>query len=274
MGNDSKTERRRYKRLRKNCKVRVKFTGDDSYNVLAAKSVNVSTSGILVEHDKPIELNKIVNVRFLHPNSFDYFEGDARVIRCELNDYNNSYYVGIEFIDLGEEEERKLDRFLTSADELGSDKRIKVLIEPTWNIVLNINDRIEEIIPDAKTETVERVRMVSTELVENAVKYGESIPGLTGIEFELMVDSNMITVIVKNGVITDSNANEVINCIDKIENSDDHFKLYTDRLTELIRSSKLEESKLGLYRIAYEGNCDLDCSYENNILTVISRINL
>lgn len=264
-------ERRNYRRVKGIFNVRVKEEDNSSLQLSHGKSVDVSAGGILFRHNKPIKIDKTINVRFLRPNSFEFFEGNAKVTRCDLSPGAKYYYIGIEFFDLNQDDVKKLDHFLTSSSEMGN-KRIKVSIEPTWNIVLNINDRIDEVLPDAKIEIVDALRMVSTELVENAVKYGEPVPGMTGIEYELIIDDDLISIRVDNGVVTSSNVKEVERSIKKITKSKDRFKLYTARLVELMESPKLGESQLGLYRIAYEGNCDLSFQYENNILSVIAKI--
>lgn len=269
----SNRERRTYKRIKGVFNIRIKEENDDSLKLSHAKSVDLSAGGILLRYSKPIDIGKIINVRFLRPNSFEFFEGNAKVIRCEITPDNKAYYIGIEFLELSEENLKKLNYFLTSSSELGN-KRIKVSIEPTWNIVLNINDRIDEVMPDANSEIIEALRMVSTELVENAVKYGEPVPGMAGIEYELIVDEKIISIRVDNGVVNDSNIDQVKKSIDKIRSCKDRFKLYTDRLSELMESPKLGESQLGLYRIAYEGRCELDYKFEEDILSVIAEIKL
>ncbi len=266
-------ERRRYKRVKGDFNVRIKIEEDDYLKINQGKSINVSAGGILVQYDKPIELGKIINVRFLRPNSFEFFEGNARIVRCELSSDNNDYLIGIEFIGLSNGDLKKLDFFLISTSDMGN-KKIKVSIEPTWNIVLNINDRIDEVLPDAEDTVVDSLRMVSTELVENAVKFGEPVVGLTGIKYELSVEDNKIIVKVDNGLITKESLMQVKKRIDKIASADDRFKLYTGRLSELMKETTLSESRLGLYRIAYEGKCDLSYIYKDNILSVMAEIQL
>ncbi len=266
-------ERRNYKRIKGVFNIRIREEEEESLKLSHGKSVDISAGGILLRYSKPIDIGKLINVRFLRPNSFDFFEGNARVIRCEITPDNKAYYIGIEFINLNDEDIEKLNYFLTSSTELGN-KRIKVSIEPTWNIVLNINDRIDEVMPDAGGEVVDSLRMVSTELVENAVKYGEPVPGMAGIEYELVVEENEIFIRVDNGVVNQLNVEQVKKCIDKIKKSEDRFKLYTNRLIELMESPKLGESQLGLFRIAYEGKCELSYSYQEQILTVKAEIKI
>ena len=148
---------------------------------------------------------------------------------------------------------------------------IQVSIEPAWSTVKNINDQIIDLLPGKGQMIVDSVRMVTTELIENAVKYCEPTPDMPDIEFELKIRSNIVTIRVVNGVKTVKNADAVQNNIDKIRNSDDHAALYMNRLTELMENPLPGESQLGLYRIAYEGKFSLDYEFENNILTIIAE---
>ena len=51
-------------------------------------------------------------VRFLKPHSFDFFECKARVVRIEINTDNITFSIGVEFIELSEEEEDKLNYYV------------------------------------------------------------------------------------------------------------------------------------------------------------------
>ncbi len=266
-------DRRRCKRMKGGFKVRIITDENFKLEKDVGESIDISAGGILLKHDKPIEVNRVVNIRFLRPNSFEFFEGNATVVRCELNPDGKTYNIGIEFNGLSDDEMDKFEHFLTSSCDLGN-KKIKVIIESTWDIVLKINDRIDEILPEAEGNFIDSLRMISTELVENAVKYGEPVSNLSGIEFELVVDSNKVLIRVDNGVHSEENIKQFMNSIDKISNSKDRFKLYADRLKELMKTSNMNESQLGLFRIAYEGNCDLDYSYEDNILSVIAAMEI
>lgn len=112
-------EKRRYKRVRSDFNVRLKKA--DPYkpviSMTTAKALNISASGVLFKQNSPAEIGSIVNVKFLKPNSFDFFEGDARVVRVEAGDNEGVYEIGIQFIGLTELDEKKLDYYLASDDE-------------------------------------------------------------------------------------------------------------------------------------------------------------
>jgi hypothetical protein len=110
--------------------------------------------------------------------------------------------------------------------------------------------------------------MAIIELVENAVKYGSSIPGKEGVEFDFKIDNNNIIIKISNGLIHEKDGITVANNINKIKSSNNPMELYIQRLKELLEKPVEGVSQLGLYRIAYEGRFNLDYSIDNNILTI------
>jgi hypothetical protein len=108
-------EKRRYDRLESRFDIRVLVDNQyDDINALKfnmTKTVNISASGVLFEYNQPLELNAILNIRFLQPNSFEFFEGHARVVRVEVNP-DMTYDIGIEFIDSTDDSTRRLDYFI------------------------------------------------------------------------------------------------------------------------------------------------------------------
>ena len=109
-------DRRRYNRIDDQFNVRVaREVKNDGFKDMAidiAQSVNVSASGMLLHIREPLKLKEIVRVTFLKPNTFEFFEGLARVIRVE-EDKNKSYLVGMNFFNLSTVELKKLDYYLT-----------------------------------------------------------------------------------------------------------------------------------------------------------------
>jgi len=159
---------------------------------------------------------------------------------------------------------------------MGNEIAVKVSIKPTWSIIKDIQDKTiaymdSKNMPKGLTEST---IMCITELIENAIKYGTEDSSNGNIEFDLHTRENFIEITVKNGIRNKNDINQLIDNITKIQNSDDHAKLYTDRLMELMDNPKPGVSQLGLYRIAYEGEFDIDYKYENNTLTIIARKNL
>ncbi len=147
---------------------------------------------------------------------------------------------------------------------------IKVLINPTWNVISEIRKKTADLLKNYGQSLLDATMMVASELMENAVKYGQAVPNESMIEFQLSVN-NTIIIKVTNGVITEKHIETAMMHIDRIKNSDDPGLLYTERLKELLENPKQGVSQLGLYRIAYEGEFKLDYSFKDNLLTIIAQ---
>lgn len=149
---------------------------------------------------------------------------------------------------------------------------ISLSITPTWSILKEVRQKTEDLMKkkNADTDTIDSTIMCATELVENAIKYGSSNSGQNNINFDLIVQ-NTIRIKVANGIKDEKDAQNVKYHIEKIQNTDDPAKLYTDRLMQLMDNAKPGESQLGLYRIAYEGEFKLDYTYKNNVLTIMAE---
>ena len=153
------------------------------------------------------------------------------------------------------------------------DVAISISIKPTWSIVKEIKEKANRFMEEkgAHKDIKEATIMCATELIENAVKYGTEKPGGGNIEFDLSIDNDNIIIKISNGIKAKHDIDSVIEHIDKLKESTDPAKLYTERLMELMENPKPGVSQLGLYRIAYEGDFSLDYKYDNKILTVIAE---
>ncbi len=111
MSNDG----RKYKRIKSNFNVRVIIpdAGMGLSGILTGKTKNVSATGVLFFNDKILDIGTVVNVKFLKPNSFDFFEGDAKVVRVEIPQDGSGYEIGVQFIDLNPDDEKKLNYYLS-----------------------------------------------------------------------------------------------------------------------------------------------------------------
>jgi hypothetical protein len=147
---------------------------------------------------------------------------------------------------------------------------IKVLINPTWNVISEIRKKTADLLKDYDQSLLDATMMVASELMENAVKYGQAVPSESMIEFQLSVNGR-ITIKVTNGLTSEKDLLTVKIHIDKIKTSGDPGLLYTERLKELLENPKQGISQLGLYRIAYEGEFKLDYSYNDKLLTIIAQ---
>lgn len=106
---------RKYKRIKNDFNVRVIVPDPDSgrNGIVTGKARNVSAAGVLFFNERALDIGTIVNVKFLRPNSFDFFQGDAKVVRVEIPESARGYEIGIQFIELSEDDEKKLNYYLS-----------------------------------------------------------------------------------------------------------------------------------------------------------------
>lgn len=113
--------------------------------------------------------------------------------------------------------------------------------------------------------------MVTGELIENAIKYGDW-SGADEQRFRLRVwgEGRSAHVSVENPVqATDPSAHEVIKTLSWMREFSTPLDAYRAKLLEVASADRdPSSSKLGLVRIAYEGNCMLSAELTRGVLRV------
>lgn len=128
----------------------------------------------------------------------------------------------------------------------------------------------------AAAEVCDAVAMVTGELLENALKYGATAlrePGL--VRLLVSGSSQRMYVMVQNPVLPgDAGVRELLRTIAWIQGFDSPEEAYRARLLEIAArdTGNAIEGKLGLVRVAYEGNCSLSASIDDNLLSVTAAM--
>lgn len=144
---------------------------------------------------------------------------------------------------------------------------VTVCLPHTWDHIRQIRRTVSEALKDAESSLRSAAVMVTSELLENAVKYGEAVPAGTQISVTLTVGPSAIVIEVKNGCADPNSIVALSRRVDEIVRAPDKSELYFARLEELM-SHPTESGKLGLYRIAFEGEFEIRLSYENQVVTM------
>lgn len=150
-------------------------------------------------------------------------------------------------------------------------KSINIAIVPTWDKVRIVLEQTEMFLAGKDQNLISATTMSVTELIENAVKYGTMTPAGDDITFNMSVDDHAVCIEIANGVRSDEDVESVREIIDYINHTNDPQMLYVQRLKELIEDPRPGVSKLGLYRISYEGQFDLSYTFEKGVLTITAR---
>jgi hypothetical protein len=145
---------------------------------------------------------------------------------------------------------------------------INLSITSTWSIIKDVQDKTERLLNEhgASRDITEAIIMCASELLENAIKYGSSADNTNRVSFDLGIRDGMIQLSVSNGIEDEADVRNVKLHIERIRNTDNPGELYTERLKQLLENPKPGISQLGLYRIAFEGECTLDFTYRDGIL--------
>jgi hypothetical protein len=125
----------------------------------------------------------------------------------------------------------------------------------------------------ADVDGSQTVAMVTGELLENAIKYGDW--GASGHHLRLDVGGGVkrARVSVENPVAAGSAA-ELQRTLDWIKEFPSAEAAYRARLLALAQTTDPDVSKLGLIRIAYEGRCTLSASATDNLVRVTAELSL
>jgi anti-sigma regulatory factor (Ser/Thr protein kinase) len=154
-----------------------------------------------------------------------------------------------------------------------SELHIKMHAIPDWSEIGRIRERVAIALGGLGPALREAAMMVVTELVENAIKYGESTPGAPGIEVSLLREHTRLSITVVSGTQDEEAARRLRGYTEALARSPDKLELYVARVQSLSDSPE-EHSRLGLYRIALEGAFDLRCSHEDGVLRMTATRSL
>jgi len=144
---------------------------------------------------------------------------------------------------------------------------VNVSLPHTWDHIRQIRGRVAEVLKEAESSLRSAAVMVTSELVENAVKYGEAVPAAQKISVALTVNETSIIIKVTNGSPDASGVATLAQRVDEIMSAPDKSVLYFTRLEELM-ADPTETGKLGLYRIAFEGEFDIQLSYRDQVVSM------
>ena len=150
---------------------------------------------------------------------------------------------------------------------------LKIRMQPVWEQIDELRSRCEAFLlgQGIHPDIAQAVAMVTSELGENAAKYGH-YETIKELDVKVAVTLARITVEVRNPVAPEQA--EQLGLHDRtvqwIRGFQDPFQAYLERMREVSgQSLSSSESRLGLVRIAYEGQSALDFFVgDDNILVV------
>lgn len=154
------------------------------------------------------------------------------------------------------------------------DDSLQLKLKPQWEELNKVREAVETFLSKhhMSIDDIHAMMMVSSELVENAIKYLNAHGWDDTIDYFIDIEENNIIVEVKNRVVgeDDLHLKKLDATIQWIRSFQNPLQAYVERL-KLVSSKDTgsEESGLGMTRIAYEGQSLIDFYVdENNILAM------
>ena len=142
-------------------------------------------------------------------------------------------------------------------------------VKPVYEVIRDIRLQIRRLLREFPIEIIDSAEIVGSELLENAVKYGKSLPNFPEVVFSLDSSETYISITVSNGTFEDDHIQKfilLVNKIIKLQKSKERQTLYIDRLKEILENPDDPHSRLGLCRIMYETNYMIEYKLEKGIL--------
>jgi|GEM_PF-1515608 len=151
---------------------------------------------------------------------------------------------------------------------------LKKTIKQNNLFIDELTEEVGEIVKNTNSEIAHATVMVSHELLENVIKYGIFNDDQNLNVFQLESDNNSIKISVTNVVQSEKDIDNIVKRISTINQSNNVLDLYQKRLLEIKNNRVQGESKLGFYKINYEGKFKLQSYHKNNIITIVAIRNL
>lgn len=144
---------------------------------------------------------------------------------------------------------------------------LELTFQPMWPNVRLIRQQVGTALEAGPADLRSAAIMTASELVENAIKYGESVPAARTVTFSLEATSGEVRIRVANGSTNAHGVAELGRRVEEVRGAADKQALYLARLEQLLAEAD-ESGKLGIYRIGFEGGFDLECDYSNEVVTM------
>lgn len=140
---------------------------------------------------------------------------------------------------------------------------LQLALKPVWEEIDVLATKCHDFLKGEGLDADARnaLSMVACELAENATKYGHFNDSKESVKVSLAVKPAHVTVTVANPVTQKEAESLAIldHTIQWIRGYQDPFQAYLERLRDVSAQSLMSaESRLGLVRIAYEGQSTLD----------------
>jgi hypothetical protein len=143
---------------------------------------------------------------------------------------------------------------------------MSMTLSTAWEQVGSLRESVGDSLLFAPDEVKDATVMTAAELVENTIKHGAHGAGEKAM-FSMRIEDGQVVLEVSNTVPTEHGAADLIQRVARIAAAPDKSELYLARMTELMTNPEARGG-IGLYRIAFEGQFDLEARRQGSVVTV------
>ena len=148
---------------------------------------------------------------------------------------------------------------------------LSVSIEPIWGTIRQVRGKVGALLTEYPTELRSAAMMTASELLENAVKYGDGVPQAPQIVFTLGLSDGLIRLRTVNGSHDLQNVERLKSRLERLAASKDAAALYLDAIRAMLTPATQDTGDgLGLYRIVAEGGFAVSCRYVDRVVDVLA----
>ncbi|MBN1611296.1 MAG: hypothetical protein JW940_31980 [Polyangiaceae bacterium] len=148
---------------------------------------------------------------------------------------------------------------------------LSVSIEPIWGTIRQVRGKVGALLTGYPSEFRSAAMMAASELLENAVKYGDGVPQAPQILFTLGLSDGVLQLRTVNGSHDAQNVERLQARLDRLAASKDPAELYLDAIRAMLTPATGQAGNgLGLYRIVAEGGFALSCQYVDHVVGVLA----
>ena len=147
-------------------------------------------------------------------------------------------------------------------------------VTPSWGVIAQIKKQIRVSLRENEQALIDRIEIIASELLENAIKYGIENDKSPQVSFEFKVAHDKVFISVKNGTTSRDFLEDFIRIMAEIKSSQSPHELYINRLKMLMNHPEDSTSRIGLYRIANQKDIlHFDYTISDETLEVTIEVN-
>lgn len=156
-------------------------------------------------------------------------------------------------------------------------QNLTISIDPVWEKLDQVREKTEAFLRKEgfSKSQIDALVMTVSELVENAIKYGDNHSGQEKVNITVDIYPKEVIIEVKNKInkFDDKELKKLDENIQWIRGFQNQYQAYIERLKH-ISAKKLKdgESGLGMVRISYEGQCILDFYVNEDDVLAMSAV--